>query len=146
MKKKYKKHILYFLLSQEAHLKQVKMHFESKLYKELQQKISACVCLHELDFVATVSFCGYKSIRKIEFNEEENLKYMRGLFKSRAELGRLSHKLENYATTQLPYMLTSNSITFDVQIAIKWLLKKYGLWRYVRRGEMVTNCCYSGWW
>jgi hypothetical protein len=122
-----------------VHLKQVKMHFESKVYKELQQKFSAWVCLRELDFVATVSFRGYESIRRIEFNEEENSKYMRGLFKSRAELGRLSRKLENYATTLLPYVLTSNAITFDVQIAVKWLLKKYGLWRYVRRGKMVTT-------
>ncbi len=64
---------------------------------------------------------------------------MRGLFKSRAELGWLSCKLENYATTLLPYVLTSNTITFDVQISVKWLLKKYGLWRYVHGGEMVTT-------
>jgi hypothetical protein len=39
----------------------------------------------------------------------------------------------------LHYYHTSNAITFDVQIAVKWLLKKYGLWRYVHGGEMVTT-------
>jgi hypothetical protein len=38
------------------------MHYKSKVYKELQQKFSAWVCLCKLDFMVTVSFRGYESI------------------------------------------------------------------------------------
>jgi hypothetical protein len=67
-----------------------------KKYEELQGKFKPWVCLRELDFVATVSFCGYEVIHRIEFSNAENDKYMRGLFKSRQELSRLSRKLEEH--------------------------------------------------
>jgi len=77
-------------------------------------------------------------IRRIEFHEEENKKYKRGLFQSRFQLTRLSRKLEAYAKTILPYELTTNSVKFNVPVAVKWLMEKHGLWDYVLSGDTVT--------
>jgi hypothetical protein len=66
-------------------------------------------------------------IRKIEFVENENKKYRRGLYPSRFKLGRLCRQLERYGHDILPYMLTENSVKFDAKIAIKFLLEKHGL-------------------
>jgi hypothetical protein len=60
---------------------------------------------------------------------------MRGMFQSRAQLSRLCQKLVTYAGTILPHINTANSIQFDTATAVKWLLEKYGLWRYVEQRE-----------
>jgi hypothetical protein len=97
-----KKQVTKFLIAQENHLSQIKTYFGGLMYKELQDKFKAWVCLRELDLVATVSFRGYDTIRKIEFREEENSKYMRGLFKSRQQLSRMSRLLEDHSGRILP--------------------------------------------
>jgi hypothetical protein len=96
------------------------------------------VCLWELDLVATVSFCGYEVIHRIKFLNEENDKYMRGLFKSRQELSRLSCKLEEHEAQFLPYTVTQNSVSFGVHHAVRFMLEKFGLWSYVEHEDLVT--------
>jgi hypothetical protein len=61
--KKFRKHIISFLTLQENHIKEIADYFGNKRYYELQEKFKPWVCLHELDFVATVSFCGYEVIQ-----------------------------------------------------------------------------------
>jgi len=116
----------------------VQSHFGAIMYQELQQKFSPWICLRELDFAATVSFCGYEVIRRIEFADLESAKYRRGLLKSRQELSWLSKLLEDHGKTILPYQVTNNSVKFNLQCAVPWLLKKIGLWNYVREQELVT--------
>lgn len=138
MSQKYKKKTIAFMLSQELHLKSLFDRIGKKRYDELQEKFKPWVCLRELDFVATVSFRGYEIIRRIEFSEEEDDKYMRGLFRSRQELSRLSRKLEQHAEQFLPYQLTSNSVSFEVRPAVKFILERFGLWRCVEEEDIVT--------
>lgn len=134
-----KKQVAKFLIAQENHLSQIKTYFGGLMYKELQDKFKTWVCLRELDLVATVSFRGYDTIRKIEFHEEDNSKYMRGLFKSRQQLSRMSRLLEDHGGRIIPYQVTENAVKFDVKTAVKWLLEKYGLWSYVERGDTVST-------
>ena len=134
-KKKYKKHLLKAV---EADLPDLCGQLENKLYKQLREKFKPWVCLRELDLAATVSLRGYDVIRRIEFHEEENSKYKRGLFQSRFQLTRLSHELEAYAKTILPFDLTTNSVKFNIPVAVNWLMEKHGLWEYVLDGDTVT--------
>ncbi len=59
------------------------------------------------------------------------------LFYNWMELSRVSTELENYGATILPYELTSNAVKFDVWIAVRFILEKYGLWHYVENKESV---------
>jgi len=88
LSRRFKNKTIEFLLSQEVHLRSLFDSIGKKKYEELQEKFKPWVCLRELDFVATVSFRGYEVIRRIEFSNAENDKYMRGLFKSKQELSR----------------------------------------------------------
>jgi hypothetical protein len=108
-------------------------------YEKLKQKFCPWICLCELDLVATVSFRGYEVIHRVEFQYLESPKYQRGLLKSQQELSRVSKLLENHGQQILPYELTSNAVKFDIKRAVPWLLRKFGLWEYVQRGEMVTT-------
>jgi hypothetical protein len=63
---------------------------------------------------------------------------MRGLFKSRQELRRLSWKLEEHGAQFLPYTITENSVAFDVNHAVKFILEKFGLWSYVENEDLIT--------
>jgi hypothetical protein len=112
--------------------------FELKLYKQLREKFKPWVCLRELDLATTVSLRGYDVIRRIEFHEEESSKYRRGIFQSRFQITRLSRELEAYAKTILPFELTTNSVKFNIPVAVKWLMEKHGLWEYVLDGDTVT--------
>ncbi len=62
MEKKIQKVYPEFSYFTGGQFKASKMHYKSKVYKELQQKFSAWVCLCKLDFMVTVSFRGYESI------------------------------------------------------------------------------------
>ncbi len=95
---KFKKKTIEFLLAQELHLRSLFDSIGKKKYVELQEKFKPWVCLQELDFVATVSFHGYEVIQRIEFCNEDDNKYMRGLFKHRQELSTFSLKLEEHGT------------------------------------------------
>ena len=138
LSRKFKNKTIKFLLSQEMHLRSLFDSIGKKKYVELQEKFKPWVCLRELDFVATVSFRGYEVIRRIEFSNEESDKYMRGLFKSRQELSRLSRKLEEHGAQFLPYSITENSVSFDVYAAVRFILEKFGLWSYVENEDLVT--------
>jgi hypothetical protein len=119
-----KKQAVAFLTAQENHIAGLESYFGGLMYKGLQEKFKPWVCLRELDLVATVSFQGYEIIRRIEFHKEENCKYMRGLFKNRQTLSRLSALLEAHSRSILPYTISENAIQFDVKTAVKWLLEK----------------------
>ena len=67
-----------------------------------------------------------------------NDKYLRGLFKNRQELSRLSRKLEAHGGSVLPYVVNGNAVMFDVPTAVKWLLEKFGLWSYIVDEDIVT--------
>jgi len=135
--KKLSSEVVSFLTEQENHIARLKKYFGDIRYKEIQEMFKPWVCLRELDLVATVSFRGYEVIRRIEFHEAENCKYMRGLFKNRQTLSRLSAQLEQYAGSILPYNITDNAVIFETKPAVRWLLQKYGLWDYVSNGENV---------
>jgi len=105
------------------------------MYDDLREKFKPWVCLRELDIAATVSLCGCEVIRKIEFHKEEKMKYARGLFQSRFQLSRLARKLEMHAKSILPFELTPNSVKFNIPVAVKWLMEKHGLWKYVLDGN-----------
>jgi len=137
-RKKNVRPIVAFIIAQEEQLAALSTYYGGRRYNELQEKFKPWVCLRELDLVATVSFSGYEVMRKIEFSGEQNAKYLRGLFKSRSELSRLSKLLERHGGTILPYEMTENSVQFDLNRAIPWLLQQYGLWRYVEGGDLVT--------
>ena len=134
-RKKFKKHLLPAV---EADLPDLCLQLEGKLYKQLREKFKPWVCLRELDLAATVSLRGYDVIRRIEFHEKEKKKYNRGLFQSRFQLTRLSRELETHAKTILPFELTTNSVKFNIPVAVKWLMEKHGLWNYVLSGDTVT--------
>jgi hypothetical protein len=134
-KKKIKKHLLQAV---EADLPDLCLQLEMKLYKQLREKFKPWVCLRELDLAATVSLRGYDVIRRIEFHEEESSRYKRGIFQSRFQITRLSRELESYAETILPFELTTNSVKFDIPVAVKWLMEKHGLWEYVLDGDTAT--------
>jgi hypothetical protein len=89
------------------------------------KKFRGRICLQELDMSATVSFPAFVII---EFAEDENKKYRRGLYPSRFKIGRLCKQLESYGQDLLPFMLNDNSIKFDIKHDIKVLLEKTGLW------------------
>jgi hypothetical protein len=118
---KFKKKTIKFLLAQEIHLRSLFDSIGKKKYVELQEKFDPWVCLRGLDFVATVSFHGYEIIRRIEFSNEDDDKYMRGLFKSRQELSRLSWRLEEHGAQFLPYTITENSVAFDLHCVVKFI-------------------------
>ena len=122
----------------QEYLPEVSSQFEIKLYKQLQEKFLPWICLRELDLAATVSLRGYDVIRRIEFHEEENKKYKRGLFQSRFQITRLARDLELHAKTILPFELTTNSVKFNIPVAVKWLMEKHGLWEYVIDSDTVT--------
>jgi hypothetical protein len=63
---------------------------------------------------------------------------MRGLLKSRQELSRSSRKLEEHGAQFLPYTITENSVAFDVSHAVKFIMEKFGLWRYVENEDLIT--------
>ncbi len=132
--KKFEKHLIEGIIGRD--LRRISTHYKSTIYKELKWKFRPWVCLMELDKVATISFRGYEVMRRIEFNGEE-AKYRQGLFYNRMELSRVSKELENYGATILPYELTSNAVKFDVRIADRFILEKYGLWHYVENKESV---------
>jgi hypothetical protein len=137
-KPSYRKHLHSAIIQQEDAIPKVIEHYQDVLYESLRAKFKPWICLMELDLAATVSFRGYEVIRNIEFYGSPS-KYKRGLFQSRAQLSRAARKLEAYASTVLPHTIAANSIKFDIKIATKWLLQKYGLWRYVEQRErMVT--------
>jgi hypothetical protein len=46
--------------------------------------------------------------------------------------------LESHGRKLLPYEVTSNSVKFDLRREVPWLLKKFGLWEFVERRELVT--------
>jgi hypothetical protein len=120
------------------YLPEVSSQFEIKLYKQLQEKFLPWICLRELDLAATVSLRGYDVIRQIEFHTEDNKKYKRGLFQSRYQIARLARELEMHGKTILPFVLTTNSVEFNIPVAVKWLMEKHGLWDYVLHGDIVT--------
>ncbi len=115
----------------------INTYFEAKVYKQLKYKFRPWLCLQELDLNASVSFRAYDAIRMIEFAEEENKLYRRGLFYSRHKLTKLCKMLEGYGKDLLPFTLTTNSVHFDVQTAVKFLLQKHGLWNNVINQERV---------
>jgi hypothetical protein len=77
-------------------------------------------------------------ILRIEFSNEDDDKYIRGIFKSRLELSRLSHKIEEHGAKFFPYTITENIVSFDVCHAVKFILEKFQLWRYVENEDLVT--------
>jgi len=83
-------------------------YFEAKLYKQLKYKFRPWLCLQELDLNASVSFRAYDAICMIEFAEEENKLYQRGLFYSRHKLTKLCKMLEDYGKDLLPFTLSTN--------------------------------------
>ena len=101
-----------------------------KFYKKLREKFKPWVCLRELDLAATVSLRGYDVIRRIEFHEEENKKYKRGLFQSRFQITRLARDLELHAKTILPFELTTNSVKFNIPEGDSF---------WPRRGQKLTS-------
>jgi hypothetical protein len=111
--------------------------FRQQMYGELKYKFRPWVCLQQLDLAATVSFRAYDTIRMIEFSEDTNQKYRRGLFYSRHKLSRLCRQLEAHASEMLPYSVTENSVKFDVTAATKFILSRYGLWDLVINKDAV---------
>ncbi len=79
-RKRCRKTMVNFVIAQESHLAEVSTYFKNKLYQELKQKFSPWMCLRESDLVATVSFCGYEVIRRIEFSRLESSKYINEVY------------------------------------------------------------------
>ena len=50
---------------------------------------------------------------------------------------KLCQQLESYGKELLPFILTANSVKFDVSRAIQFLLEKHGLWGHVLNDEHV---------
>jgi hypothetical protein len=46
--------------------------------------------------------------------------------------------LEAHGREILLYEVTSNSVKFDLRHAVPWLLKNFGFWEFVERGEFIT--------
>jgi hypothetical protein len=136
--KKLKEEVTTQIINQDQEFEQLSKHFKMVMYKELQHKFRPWMCLQQIDLNPTVSFCGYDIIRNVEFAEENNPRYQRGLFSSRHKLGRLCRKLEAYGESILPYRIAENSVKFDMKVAVEFLLKKHGLWDYVVSGEHTT--------
>ncbi len=105
---------------------------------EIRQKFCGWICLQELDISATVSSRAFDIIRKIEFAEDENKTYHRGLYPSRFKLCKLCKQLESYGQDLLSFMLNDNYIKFDVKHAIKFLLEKHGLLERTLISQLVT--------
>jgi hypothetical protein len=95
-RKYYRKHLTACIQTNADMLPQLADFFGKKMYGEIRQKFRAWICLQELDMCATVSFRAFDIIRKIEFAEDENKKYRRGLYPSRFKLGKVCRQLENY--------------------------------------------------
>ena len=111
--------------------------FQQKMYNELRYKFRPWICLQQLDMAATVSFRAYDTIRLVEFAEDDNKKYRRGLFHSRHKLSRICRQLESHGANLLPYTVTENAVKFDVKAASKFLLDRHGLWDLVLNKEQV---------
>lgn len=126
------------VIRREDLLQDVSEYFKVKNFKELKYKFRPWICLRELDMSAVVSFRAYDTICMIEFVEEENKKYRRGLLHSRHKLSKLCRQLEDYSRDLLPYELTENSVKFDVQTAVQFILQRHGLWEGVLNKEKVT--------
>ena len=126
------------ILANDVFFKDVKKHYESKMYEELRYKFRGWICLQQIDMNPTVSFRSYEVIRRTEFVEDATVKYQRGLLQSRHKLGRLCRQLETYGQQLIPYDITGNSVKFDVERAIQFLLEKHSLWGFVRQGERVV--------
>ena len=135
-KKKTRQHIVNAVL-ESAVGNDVKKHVEVKFYKSLQEKFAPWKCLLHLDLEASVSFRGLNVIRKIEFYGEEKQKYRRGIINERTKLTRVAQELESYGRRFLPYELTKTSVQFNIEIATKYLLKKFKLWGHVKSKENV---------
>jgi hypothetical protein len=105
--------------------------FHKTIYCSVKDKFKPWVCLRELDLAGTVSLRGFDVIRKIEFSNEESTKYKRGVLCSRSVLSRLARRLERHSEQLIPYVLTENSIKFDVAAALTFILKRYKLWNRV---------------
>ncbi len=121
----------------EEYYHQVQRHFESKMYKELRYKFQGWRCLQQIDMNPAVSFRAYDIIRQVEFSYNVEQRYRRGLFQSRHKLGRLRRQLETFGHELLPFEITANSVKFDVERAIKFLLEKHGLWELVLQNSRV---------
>ena len=107
------------------------------MFKQVKYKFRPWLCLQELDLNASVSFRAYDAIRMIKFAEEENKKYRRGIFYSRHKLTKLCRLLESFGKDLLPFTLTANSVKFDIQTAVQFLLEKHGLWGHVLADQHV---------
>jgi uncharacterized protein CbrC (UPF0167 family) len=130
-------HFCNSVLTYEDSFVEIKKHYENKIYQELKYKFRPWVCLQQIDMNPTVSFRSYDIIRRIEFANDNNEKYRRGLFASRHKLGRLCRQLETFGQNILPYQIFSNSVKFNVERAVQFLLERHGLWQAVLSEERV---------
>jgi hypothetical protein len=117
-----------FIINNEEVFSVASDFFQQKLYKELKYKFCPWICLQQLDLAATVGFRAYDTIHMIEFAEDENKKYRRGLFYSRHKLTRLCRQLETHGAELLPYTVPENAVKFDVAATMKFILRSHGLW------------------
>ncbi len=88
---------------------------------------------------ANISFRGYDVIRNTKFAKEKDQKFCRGLFQSQHKLSKLCRQLEAFGKELLPFKITENSMKFDIEHAIKFLLDKHGLWDLVLSNERAVR-------
>jgi hypothetical protein len=131
-------HFCNAVLSYEDSFLHLHKHYGDKLYQEIRYKFRAWKCLQQIDMNPTVSFRSYDIIRRIEFAEDDNVRYRRGVFASRHKLGRLCRQLESFGQDLLPYEITSNSVKFNIQHAVKFILERHGLWQAVLMEDRVV--------
>jgi len=112
-------------------------HFRQTMYEELRYKFRPWICLQQLDLAATVSFRAYDTIRMVEFAEDDNKKYRRGLLYSRHKLTSLCRQLESHGAELLPFTVSDNAVKFDVRTATQFILNSHGLWNKVLNKEHV---------
>jgi len=136
--KKLKEEVSAQMIENDQDFSTLQTHFKLIMYKELKYKFRPWMCLQQIDLNPTVSFRGYEIIRNVEFAEDNNQRYRRGLLSSRHKLGRLCRQLESYGAGILPYTITENSVKFNVRVAVEFLLKKHGLWEHVMSGNRTT--------
>jgi hypothetical protein len=135
--KKFKNEMTAQIIASHEEYIELASYFETKMYKQVKYKFRPWLCLQELDLNASVSFRAYDAIRMIEFAEEENKKYRRGIFYSRHKLTKLCRLLESFGKDLLPFTLTANSVKFDIPTAVQFLLEKHGLWGHVLADQHV---------
>ncbi len=100
--------------------------YKDRMYRQLKYKFRAWICLQQIDTNATVSFRGYDLIRNIEFAKEDHQKYCRGLLQSWHKLSKLCRQLESFGKDLLHFEVTENSVKFDIECAVKFILDKHG--------------------